>query len=496
MNQPAQQDESVQVWEPVIGLEVHAELLTRSKMFCACAVIEDYATAQPNTHVCPVCMALPGSLPVINARAVELVIATGLALDCAIGEFNLFARKNYFYPDLPKGYQISQYEYPLCKQGRLDVQVGGAAKRIGITRVHLEEDTGKLTHVGDASLVDLNRAGVPLMEIVSEPDLRSVDEVKAYATKLRAILRYIGASSGDMEKGAMRFEANISIRPAGSSALNTRTEIKNLNSFRALVRATEYEIARQIRVVESGGRVEQETLGWNETRGETYSQRGKEHAHDYRYFPEPDLPPLEISREQVERIRSTLPELPDAKLERFVAQYSLSRYDATLLTAERSIADYYEACVSHLPSPRSHFKAVANWMTGELFRLMNESGTDIEQVKIKPVDLVALVEMAGAGQVNQNTAKGVLGEMFATGQPPGDIVKRKGLAQISDASELAAVVERVLDENSQQVSDYLNGKEQIFRWLLGQVMRATRGQANPQAAQEALGAALAQREQK
>jgi len=480
-------------WEPVIGLEVHAELLTRSKMFCSCAVIEDYASAQPNTHVCPVCMALPGSLPVINARAVEYTIRTGLALGCAIGEFNIFARKNYFYPDLPKGYQISQYEYPLCKQGWLEIELGETTKRIGITRVHLEEDTGKLTHVGQASLIDFNRAGVPLMEIVSEPDMRSVDEVKAYATRLRAILRYIGVSSGDMEKGAMRFEANVSIRLQGSTELNTRTEIKNLNSFRALVRATEYEIARQIRVVESGGAVEQETLGWNETRGETYLQRGKEHAHDYRYFPEPDLLPLEVSRQEVERLRATLPELPDAKRDRFVAQYGLSRYDATLLTAERAVGEYFEACVSNLESQISNFKVVANWMTGELFRLMNETGTDIEQVKVKPADLVALVEMVGGGQVNQNTAKLVFADMFATGEPPASIVERSGLVQISDTSVLTAVVEGVLDENPKQVAEYLGGKEQLFKWLLGQVMKATRGQANPQAAQAALKVAVERR---
>jgi aspartyl-tRNA(Asn)/glutamyl-tRNA(Gln) amidotransferase subunit B len=438
-------------------------------------------------------MALPGSLPVINARAVEYTIRTGLALGCAIGEFNIFARKNYFYPDLPKGYQISQYEYPLCKQGWLEIELGEATQRIGITRVHLEEDTGKLSHVGQASLVDFNRAGVPLMEIVSDPDMHSVDEVKAYATKLRAILRYIGVSSGDMEKGAIRFEANVSIRPQGSTELNTRTEIKNLNSFRALVRATEYEIARQIRVVESSGQVEQETLGWSETRGETYSQRGKEHAHDYRYFPEPDLPPLEVSRAEVERIRATLPELPDAKRDRFTAQYGLSRYDAALLTADRAIADYFEMCVSNLKSQISNFKAVANWMTGELFRLMNETGAAIEQVKVKPADLVALVEMMGRGQVNQNTAKRVFADMFATGEPPASIVERRGFAQISDASALAAIVERVLDENPKQVADYLGGKEQLWKWLLGQVMKATRGQANPQAAQVALQAAVEQR---
>ncbi len=484
-----------QNWEPVIGLEVHAELLTRSKMFCSCAVVGDYAAAHPNTHVCPVCMALPGSLPVINARAVEFTLKAGLAFGCTIGEFSLFARKNYFYPDLPKGYQISQYEYPLCRNGWLDIEtdMGRSPRRIGITRVHLEEDTGKLTHVGDASLVDLNRAGVPLMEIVSEPDMRSVEEVRAYATKVRAILRYIGVNSGDMEKGALRFEANISIRPAGSSGLNTRTEIKNLNSFRALVRATEYEIARQIHWVESGGKVEQETLGWNETRGETYSQRDKEHAHDYRYFPEPDLLPLEVSRQEVERIRATLPELPDAKLERFMADYGLSRYDSGLLTSERAVADYYEVCATNLNPQISNFKTAANWMTGELFRLMNESGLDIEQVKVKPLDLAALIGMVDAKQVNLNTAKLVFEEMFATGEPPAAIVERKGLSQVSDADELAGIVKRVLDENPRQVAEYLGGKEQIGKWLLGQVMKASRGRANPQVARGVLEAAANKR---
>jgi aspartyl-tRNA(Asn)/glutamyl-tRNA(Gln) amidotransferase subunit B len=320
-----------------------------------------------------------------------------------------------------------------------------------------------------------------------------VDQVKAYATKLHTLLRYIGVSSGDMEKGAMRFEANISIRPAGSSELFTRTEVKNLNSFRTLVRATEYEIARQIRLVESGGKVVQETMGWNETRGETYPQRGKEHAHDYRYFPEPDLLPLEISRDEVERIRATLPELPDAKRDRFMADYGLSRYDANLLTAERAVADYFEACAASFKSQFSNFKTVANWITGELFRLMNETGTDIEQVKIKPGDLVALVGLVGAGKVNQNTAKAVFGEMFATGQAPSAIIERQGLAQISDAGELVAIVERVLGENPKQVAEYLGGKESLFKWLLGQVMRATHGQANPQVAQEVLKSALDRR---
>jgi len=441
-----------------------------------------------------VCLALPGSLPVINARAVEFVIKTGLALNCTIGEFNIFARKNYFYPDLPKGYQISQYEYPLCLKGWLEIESNGNPMplRIGVTRVHLEEDTAKLTHVDGASLVDFNRAGVPLMEIVSEPDMRSVDEVKAYASKLHTLLRYIGVSSGDMEKGAVRFEANISIRPAGSSELFTRTEIKNLNSFRALVRATEYEIARQIRVVESGGQVVQETLGWDDLRGETYSQRSKEHAHDYRYFPEPDLLPLEISRDEVERIRATLPELPDAKRDRFLAQHELSRYDATVLTADRAVADYYEACVNQQSVIRNP-KSIANWMTGELFRLMNETGVSIEQVKVKPGDLVALIELVNNGKVNQNTAKLVFADIFTTGEPPATIIERKGLAQVSDADELAAIVERVLDENPKQMGEYLGGKEQLFKWLLGQVMRATQGQANPQVAAEVLKAAVEKR---
>ncbi len=491
------------LYEPVIGLEVHAELLTRSKMFCSCAVIEGGMGVEPNTHVCPVCLALPGALPVINEQAIAYTILTGLALNCEIGPFNLFARKNYFYPDLPKGYQISQYEYPLCRNGWLEIETAAGAKRIGITRVHQEEDTGKLAHVGELSLIDYNRAGVPLMEIVSEPDMRSVDEVRAYAEKLRHILRYLGVNSGDMEKGVIRFEANVSIRPAGDEKLYTRTEIKNLNSFRALTQAVDYEIARQTAVVQAGGAVEQETLGWDEARAQTYLQRSKESAHDYRYFPEPDLPPLEISPEQVRAIRAQLPELPDAKRDRFMREYGLSHYQAMLLTEERAIADYFEACASKWKTSSEKCKAVANWITGELFRLMKEEAeVEVEdkvkvevkvEDKIKPEHLVELVILVETGVINLNTARLVFEAMYATGRPPRSIVEEKGLAQISDTQALRRIVEQVLADNPKEAADYAAGKEAVLKWLMGQVMKATRGKANPQMAQEILLAALQKR---
>jgi aspartyl-tRNA(Asn)/glutamyl-tRNA(Gln) amidotransferase subunit B len=333
-------------FEPVIGLEIHAELQTRSKMFCACPVV-DSTTAEPNRYVCPVCAGMPGTLPVPNQRAIEWTILTGLALNCEIAEYSLFYRKNYFYPDLPSEYQRSMYDYPLCLNGYLEIDTPEGTKRVRIRRVHIEEDTGKLLHVGGATLVDFNRAGVPLMEIVTEPDMHSVEEVKAFAIALRTLLRYLRVNSGDMEKGVIRFEANVSVRPKGETRLGTRTEIKNLNSFRALVRAVEYEIRRQIEIVRAGGQVEQETMGWDEARGVTVPQRGKEHAHDYRYFPEPDIPPLAISREWVERIRAMLPELPRARRERFEREYGLTRYEADLLTEDHAVADYFEEAVRH-----------------------------------------------------------------------------------------------------------------------------------------------------
>jgi aspartyl-tRNA(Asn)/glutamyl-tRNA(Gln) amidotransferase subunit B len=386
-------------FEPVIGLEIHAELQTRSKMFCACPVV-DSTTAEPNRYVCPVCAGMPGTLPVPNQRAIEWTILTGLALNCEIAEYSLFYRKNYFYPDLPSEYQRSMYDYPLCLNGYLEIDTPEGTKRVRIRRVHIEEDTGKLLHVGGATLVDFNRAGVPLMEIVTEPDMHSVEEVKAFAIALRTLLRYLRVNSGDMEKGVIRFEANVSVRPKGETRLGTRTEIKNLNSFRALVRAVEYEIRRQIEIVRAGGQVEQETMGWDEARGVTVPQRGKEHAHDYRYFPEPDIPPLAISREWVERIRAMLPELPRARRERFEREYGLTRYEADLLTEDHAVADYFEEAVRHARQgdPPLEPRTLATWITGELFRLMNEAGVEIGDVRVPPTALVDLIRMVQRGR--------------------------------------------------------------------------------------------------
>ena len=461
-------------YEAVIGMEVHAQLLTESKMFCRCSA--DYAAAEPNTHVCPVCLGMPGMLPVINQKAVEYTVMTALALNCQIPEFSKFDRKNYFYPDLPKGYQISQYDLPLSRDGWLDIEVDGETRRIGIERVHLEEDTAKLSHLGGHSLVDFNRAGVPLMEIVSQPDIRTPEEARQYLTKLRTILRYLGVSSGNMEEGAMRCEANISLRPEGRSELGTKVEVKNLNSFHSVKQALEYEIERQARVLETGGRIEQVTMGWDEARGVTVVQRSKEYAHDYRYFPEPDLPPLVLSREWVEGIKARLPELPDARRERFTEQYGLSRYDAEVLTAERPVADYFEACVRAYPAA----KTVANWVTGELFRLLKAADAGIETVKITPDALAELLTLVEKGTISISIAKDVFGEMFETGRAAVQIVQEKGLAQISDAEELSRLVEQVIAENPGPAADYLAGKEPVLRFLVGQVMKATRGKANPQ----------------
>jgi aspartyl-tRNA(Asn)/glutamyl-tRNA(Gln) amidotransferase subunit B len=481
-------------YEPVIGLEVHAQIHTKSKMFCSCPVVEDTGDLPPNTYVCPVCAALPGVLPVINKRAIEIAIMTGLALNCKVSEFSCFARKSYFYPDLPKGYQISQYTPvfpPLSVNGHLDIETEAGQKRIRINRAHMEEDTGKLYHVGGGvSRVDLNRAGVPLLEIVSEPDMRSVEEVLAYATKLHAILVYLGVNSGDMEKGMMRFEANISVRPVGSDAMNPRHEIKNLNSFRALARSAAYEIEHQIATLEAGGTVAQQTMGWDETRGVTVPQRGKEYADDYRYFPEPDLPMLEISPELVEELRARLPELPDAKRARFIADYGLSEYDADVLVADKGVADYYEAAIGAAAATaaggEADPKTVANWVTGELFRLMKESGQKIDAVSISPQALAELIGLVEDSTINQNTGKEVLEEMFASGRSARRIVEERGLAQISDTSALEQIIAQVLDENPDQASKYLDGKGQLLGWLVGQVMKATQGKANPQVARTLL----------
>jgi len=463
-------------YEPVIGLEVHAELSTRSKMFCGCAVV-DSVSAPPNTSVCPVCAGMPGTLPVVNHMAVEYALRVALALGCKVNPVSVFARKNYFYPDLPKGYQISQYEQPLAEHGAVVIRTSTGEKTVRVLRVHLEEDTGKLTHTEDASLVDLNRAGVPLLEIVSQPDMRSVEEARAYAEALREILRYLEVNSGDMEKGVIRFESNISVRERGSDVLNTRVEIKNLNSFRALERATSFEIARQSELVADGGEVEQETLGWNEAAETTYIQRSKEDAHDYRYFPEPDLPPLVIEPSWLERVRAELPELPREKRQRFMTEYGLTEYDANVLTAERAVAEYFEQAVkSRNLSP----KTIANWMTGDLFALMNQASIMVGDLKVRPDALAELVGLVAAGEINQSSGKSVLSEMFRSGKPAAEIVAARGLVQVSDESLIAELVRQVLDENPGQVESFKAGKESLANWFFGQVMRKAGGKADPQ----------------
>jgi aspartyl-tRNA(Asn)/glutamyl-tRNA(Gln) amidotransferase subunit B len=417
-----------------------------------------------------------------------------LALECEVAPISIFARKNYFYPDLPKGYQISQYEEPLARHGRLTILTAQGESVVRIRRVHLEEDTAKLTHVtrnGEAySLVDLNRAGVPLLEIVSEPDLHSAEEVRAYAMALRSLLRYLGVNSGDMQKGVMRIEPNVSVRPVGSTALGTRAEIKNLNSFRALERGVAYEIQRQTELLRQGKKVRQETVGWDDAREVTFIQRVKEGEDDYRYFPEPDLPPLVVEPAWMEQIRSALPELPAAKFHRFREQYGLNDYDAGVLVAEQAVADYFEQVVKDTPgiSP----KVVTNWVSGELFGLLNQSGISIDSSKVPPAELARLVQMVTDGAINMTTAKSVLSEMFATGRSAEAIISQGGLRQISDTDSIAPLVSQVLAENPEQVTAYLEGKETLLRWLIGQVMRAARGQANPQVVQKELERQLAE----
>ena len=481
-------------YEAVIGLEVHAQIHTQAKMFCGCQVVEDTGDLPPNAYTCPVCLALPGTLPVVNRRAVEMAILTGLALNCTINPENVFARKSYFYPDLPKGYQISQYAMPLASNGYLDVETGGGIKRIGITRAHLEEDTAKLYHQGDGTArVDFNRAGVPLLEIVSEPDMRSVVEVRAYAMALRAILVYLGINSGDMEKGMMRFEANVSVRPVGSKTLGPRAEIKNLNSFRALTRSIAYEIERQVALVQAGGVVMQQTLGWNTVAGQTYVQRSKEYAHDYRYFPEPDIPPLKLESAWIETLRSQLPELPLAKRRRFIDSYGIRRYAAELLVSEQVVADYFEATVRMSQDINLRPQDLANWITGELFRHLNEANLSITVCKVTPEHLVILLFLIQKDTLSVSAAKKVLSAIFESGELPNTVMKRLGLVQISDTRALQDIINAVLDANSKQLGQYLAGKEGVLGWFVGQVMRASKGKANPQQARELLQRSLGRR---
>lgn len=479
------------MYQAVIGMELHAQLLTQSKMFCGCSA--EYWEAPPNSHVCPVCLAMPGVLPVINAHAVEQTVRTGLALNCQIAPFSVFARKNYHYPDLPKGYQISQYELPLCHDGFLLIEGDdGQPKRIGIRRAHLEEDTGKSIHMDGASLIDLNRAGVPLLEIVTEADMRSADEAYRYLVKLRTILRYLGVNSGDMEKGAMRCEVNLSLRTAEQAAAGeygVKVEVKNLNSFKAVRDSIAYEIQRQTAVLDSGGQVRQVTMGWDENRRCTVLQRSKESSEDYRYFPEPDLPPLELNHEWVEQVRATLPELPDARAARFVGEHALTLRDAAVLTAERAVADWFEQAVSaYGGAPRE----VANWVTGQLFALLKTEEGDIASLPIQPASLAELINLVDAGVINRNTGKRVLEQMVATGQPPAAIVQAQGLAQVSDEAGLAQVVDTLLAANPDEVAKYRAGKTSLLGWFIGQVMKETRGQANPDLVRKLVAARLDQ----
>lgn len=468
-------------YEVVIGLEVHAELRTESKIFC-CSSTE--FGGDPNTHVCPVCLGLPGVLPVTNKKVVEFAIKAGLALNCEIAEFSKFDRKNYYYPDLPKNYQISQYDLPIAEHGNLQINVDGNPKTIGITRVHMEEDAGKLVHQGatiatsKSSLVDYNRTGVPLIEIVSEPDLRSPEEARLYLEKMKAILEYTEVSDCKMEEGSLRCDANVSVRPVGQKEFGTRTELKNMNSFRALQKALEYEVERQIEVVEEGGRVIQETRTWDEAKGITLSMRSKEEAHDYRYFPDPDLVPMVISRAWVEEIKDTLPELPDARKKRYVEDYGLPEYDAEVITSLKEVSDYFDQGLNHTKNA----KALSNWVMGELLKFINATGQSVSNpdFPIPAVNLADLVELIEKGEISTKIAKDVFKEMQETGKKPGLIVEEKGLKQISDEGAIVAIVEEVIAKNPQSVEDFRSGKDRAIGFLVGQVMKATRGQANPE----------------
>jgi len=462
-------------------------------MFCSCQA--GYQDASPNTTVCPVCMGMPGVLPVINRQAIEFIIKTGLALDCTIAHHTKFDRKNYPYPDLMKGYQISQYDLPVASNGHLTLETDEGEKTIGITRVHMEEDVAKLFHRAEEfgegyTLLDINRAGVALMEIVSEPDLRSADDARTYLTQLQSILRYIGVSNANMEEGNFRCDANISIRPVGQEKLGSKVEIKNMNSFRAVHGALEYEAKRQLSAIQEGERIVQETRGWDDANGRTFSQRIKEEENDYRYFPEPDLPPLEISSSWIDQIEHTIPELPKARFHRFINDLGLSEYDAELLTTTQQTADYYESILkAKNPSGKevaTFAKSAGNWLVVEMGRLLNQTGDDIGSVKIEPAHMMELIDMVDSDQLSSSMAKTVFEEMFNTGQTPGYIAKEKGLVQISDQGALGEAIDDAIAGNAGPVAEYLNGKEQAIRFLVGQIMKITRGKANPQLVNELL----------
>jgi aspartyl-tRNA(Asn)/glutamyl-tRNA(Gln) amidotransferase subunit B len=462
-------------YEPVIGLEVHAQLKTQTKIFCGCPTAFG---ALPNTQVCPVCLGMPGVLPVLNRKVVDFALRMALATGCTIARQSRFARKNYFYPDLPKGYQISQYELPIATNGQVQIQIDGQTHRIGITRIHMEEDAGKLNHDPHRplSLVDLNRTGVPLIEIVSEPDLRTPEQAGEYLRKLRAIVRYLGICDGNLEEGSFRCDANVSVRPVGSAALGTRTELKNLNSFRFVEKAIAYEITRQIALVAEGAAVVQETRLWDADKNRSFPMRGKEEAHDYRYFPDPDLLPLIINEKWIEAIARDLPELPDAKRRRFIQDHHLPAYDADILTASKELADYFEDCLKVFPRA----KAVSNWIMGPILGLLNTSGQTINQIPIPPLHLGRLLAMVDKGLLSGKIAKTVFDDMAHTGRSPDAVVAEKGLGQVSDTAALDQIVKGVLAENPAEVVSYRSGKTKLLGFFVGQVMKKTKGQANPQ----------------
>ena len=467
-------------YEAVIGLEVHAQMLTATKIFCGCST---KFGSEPNSQTCQICIGMPGVLPVLNKKALEFAIKTGLATNCRISPYSRFARKNYFYPDLPKGYQISQYELPICEGGHLEIVVDGEVKKIGITRIHMEEDAGKNIHEGGVySFVDLNRTGVPLMEIVSEPDIRSPKEAAEYMKKLRSILRYLGVCDGNMEEGSLRCDANVSVRPVGQKEFGTRAEVKNINSFRFVEKALEYEIKRQVKIVEEGGRIIQETRLWDSTAGVTQSMRSKEEAHDYRYFPDPDLVPIVASQEWINEIKATLPELPDAKRERFVSQYGLPEYDADLLTSEKNIGAWFEDAVK----AGGQSKAVSNWMMGDMIKLLNEENKSIEDCPLKPEQLAGMLKLMDNGTISGKIAKTVFEEMYRNGKDADTVVKEKGLVQISDEGAIEKAIDEVLAKSQKEIERYKAGDEKLIGFFVGQAMKLTKGKANPQMLNEML----------
>jgi aspartyl-tRNA(Asn)/glutamyl-tRNA(Gln) amidotransferase subunit B len=466
------------LFETVIGLEVHVQLNTKTKIFCGCSTAFGNS---PNSQTCPVCLGLPGALPVLNRQVVENAIRAGLATNCQIAPRSIFARKNYFYPDLPKGYQISQFELPICEHGHLDIATeAGGEKRVGITRIHMEEDAGKLLHPssgehGNVSLVDLNRACTPLLEIVSEPDMRSSDEAVAYLKKLRQIVVYLGITDGNMEEGSFRCDANVSVRPRGQQEFGIRTELKNINSFRFVKEAIEYEVERQIEVIEDGGTIVQETRLFDSESGLTRSMRGKEEGHDYRYFPDPDLLPLNVSADWVDRVRESLPELPGAKLERYTQDYGLPRYDAELLSAERQVAEYFEACLALHANP----KVCANWVMGEVSRGLNDNGIGIADCPVTPELLTSLLQRIDDGTISGKIAKTVFEELWQTGKPVDTIIEEKGLKQVSDTGAIEQIVDEVLAASAAQIEQYRAGQQKVFGYFVGQVMKLSKGKANP-----------------